>query len=140
MDIITSKIDIHSDAYKQNFEAMDALVKDLQHELKRAREERSKKAMDRLIESGKLTAQKKLDLLLDKNTPFLEIAPLAARDMYDGKVHAAGLRTGIGVVAGWKFTRTNASGIIAPPGGSLLLGMPSSLAAPGARRCGASTS
>ena len=41
-----------------------------------------------------------MELLLDKNTPFLEIAPLAARGMYDGKVHKAGLITGIGVVEG----------------------------------------
>jgi acetyl-CoA carboxylase carboxyltransferase component len=100
MDVIESKIDTHSDEYKKNYEAMEILVQDLQHELKRAREERSKKSLDRLAESGKLPAQKKLDLLLDKNTPFLEIAPLAAKDMYDGKIHGAGLRSGIGVVEG----------------------------------------
>lgn len=100
MDVIASKIDPRSDEYRRNYEAMEALVRDLQHELKRAREERSQKALDRLGQSGKLPAQKKLDLLLDKNTPFLEIAPLAAKDMYDGKVHAAGLRSGIGVVSG----------------------------------------
>jgi acetyl-CoA carboxylase carboxyltransferase component len=100
MDVIESKIDTHSDEYKKNYKAMEVLVQDLQHELKRAREERSQKSLDRLAESGKLPAQKKLDLLLDKNTPFLEIAPLAAKDMYDGKIHGAGLRSGIGVVEG----------------------------------------
>jgi acetyl-CoA carboxylase carboxyltransferase component len=100
MDIIASKIDTKSDEYKQNFEAMEVLLKDLNHELKRAHSERSQKSLDRLAESGKLPAQKKLDLLLDKNTPFLEIGPLAAKDMYDGKIHAAGLRSGIGIVSG----------------------------------------
>ncbi len=100
MDIITSKINTNSDEYRKNFEAMETLVKDLQYELKRARSERSQKSLDRLAQSGKLSAEKKLDLLLDKNTPFLEIAPLAAKDMYDGKIHAAGLRSGIGIVAG----------------------------------------
>lgn len=100
MDVIASKIDLRSDEYRKNYEAMESLVHDLQKELKQAREERSQKALDRLVESGKLPARKKLDLLLDKNTPFLEIAPLAARDMYDGKIHGAGLRSGIGVVSG----------------------------------------
>ncbi|MFO7667735.1 MAG: carboxyl transferase domain-containing protein, partial [Desulfobacterales bacterium] len=100
MHAIESKVDIHSEDYKKNYAAMEALVEDLRREMKRARDERSRKALDRLIESGKLSAQKKLDLLLDKNTPFLEIAPLAGKDMYDGKVHAAGLRAGIGVVSG----------------------------------------
>ncbi|MCU0599176.1 MAG: methylcrotonoyl-CoA carboxylase [Desulfobacterales bacterium] len=100
MDIIETKIDTHSDEYKQNFEAMSILVHDLKMELKKAGFERSQKALNRLVQSGKLSAQKKLDLLLDKNTPFLEIAPLAAKDMYDGKIHAAGLRSGIGIVSG----------------------------------------
>jgi acetyl-CoA carboxylase carboxyltransferase component len=100
MDMIASKIDTRSDEYKRNFESMAALVQDLKQELKKAGTERSQKALDRLVQSGKLSAQKKLDLLLDKNTPFLEIAPLAAKDMYDGKIHAAGLRSGIGIVSG----------------------------------------
>ncbi|MCF8119615.1 MAG: methylcrotonoyl-CoA carboxylase, partial [Deltaproteobacteria bacterium] len=39
-------------------------------------------------------------LLLDRNSPFLEIAPLAAKDLYDKKVHGAGIVAGIGRVAG----------------------------------------
>jgi acetyl-CoA carboxylase carboxyltransferase component len=100
MYIIESKIDTKSDEYKKNYEAMEALVSDLKKELKIAMENRSQKSMDRLIESGKMPALKKLELLLDKNTPFLEIAPLAAKGLYDGKVHKAGVITGIGIVEG----------------------------------------
>ncbi len=98
MYVIDSKIDTNSEEYKKNFAAMETLVDDLKKELKRAMEHRSQKAKDRLKESGKLPAQKKLELLLDKNTPFMEIAPLAAMGMYDGKVHKAGIIAGIGVV------------------------------------------
>ncbi len=100
MDVIETRIDTNSQEYRENYEAMEALVEDLGKELKRARQERSPKAVDRLASQGKLPAGKKLDLLLDRNSPFLEIAPLAARGMYDGKVHAAGLVAGIGVVEG----------------------------------------
>jgi 3-methylcrotonyl-CoA carboxylase beta subunit len=100
MDVIQSKIDTSSDLYKKNYEAMEALVEDLKQEMKRAMEERSEKAKNRLKESGKIPAQRKLDLLLDRNSPFLEIAPLAGKGLYDGKVHKAGLVSGIGVVEG----------------------------------------
>lgn len=100
MNVIQSRIDTSSDLYKQNFAAMEALVDDLKKEMTRALEERSQKARDRLKESGKIPAARKLELLLDRNSPFLEIAPLAAKGLYDGKVHKAGLISGIGVVEG----------------------------------------
>ena len=100
MNVIQSRIDTSSDLYKQNFAAMEALVDDLKKEMTRALEERSQKARDRLKESGKIPAARKLELLLDRNSPFLEISPLAAKGLYDGKVHKAGLISGIGVVEG----------------------------------------
>ena len=100
MDVIESKINVNSDEYKKNYKEMTALVEDLKKELDRSLNERSEKALKRQKESGKLPAQKKLELLLDKNTPFLEIAPLAAKDMYDKKIHKAGVLAGIGVVEG----------------------------------------
>ena len=100
MDIIESRIDTNSADYKKKYEVMESLVTDLKNELKKAREERPQKNVDRLAAQGKMPVRKKLDLLLDRNTPFLEIAPLAARGMYDGKVHAAGLVAGIGIVEG----------------------------------------
>ena len=100
MDVIETRIDTNSDEYKKNYESMESLVAELKEELRIAREERSQKSKDRLASQGKLPIRKKLDLLLDKNTPFLEIAPLAARDMYDGKIYGSGFVSGIGIVSG----------------------------------------
>jgi len=100
MEIIRTAIDKTSDEYKANREAMVELVGKLRDELKKAREERSEKARKRNAELGKLTVQQRLDLLLDRNTPWLELAPLAARGMYGGGVHGAGSRAGIGVIRG----------------------------------------
>ncbi|NOZ02134.1 MAG: methylcrotonoyl-CoA carboxylase [Deltaproteobacteria bacterium] len=100
MNIIESRIDRDSEEYRKNHDAMKALVDDLKAELKRAREDRSEKARKRNAELGKLTVQERLDRLLDPDTPWLEIAPMAARDMYGGRVHGAGSRCGIGVVNG----------------------------------------
>jgi acetyl-CoA carboxylase carboxyltransferase component len=100
MDVIETRIDTRSDEYLKNYEAMESLVVNLKEELRIAREDRSPAARKRLISQGKMPVREKLELLLDRNTPFLEIAPLAARGMYDGKIHGAGLVSGIGVVSG----------------------------------------
>jgi acetyl-CoA carboxylase carboxyltransferase component len=49
---------------------------------------------------GKLTARERIEALLDRDAPWLELSPLAAFGMYDDRVPAAGLITGIGYVAG----------------------------------------
>jgi 3-methylcrotonyl-CoA carboxylase beta subunit len=38
--------------------------------------------------------------LIDAGTPFLELSPLAALGMYDDHIHAAGIITGVGRIAG----------------------------------------
>jgi acetyl-CoA carboxylase carboxyltransferase component len=100
MEIIETNIDTASEEYKENRRIMEALVADLRKELEIARNRRSEKARARMAEQNKLPVRKRLELLLDRNTPFLEIAPLAARNMYDQGVHGAGIVTGIGIVEG----------------------------------------
>jgi acetyl-CoA carboxylase carboxyltransferase component len=100
MNVIETRVDTTSDEYRKNFDAMQALVADLRAELHKARHERPAKDTERVKSQGKLLVRDKLDLLLDRDSPFLELAPLAARGMYDGRVHQAGLAAGIGVVCG----------------------------------------
>jgi len=100
MEVIETRISTASDEYKANYEHMERLVAELKAEMKKAREDRSEKALHRNAELGKLPVRKRLDLLLDRNTPWLEIAPLAAKGLYDGKVHGAGSHAGIGLVQG----------------------------------------
>lgn len=100
MHVIESRIDTQSDAYRKNYEAMAARVAELNTELDRALNDRPDKDLKRLTAAGKLPTPKKLELLLDPNTPFLEIGPLAAKGMYDGKVHKAGTIIGIGLISG----------------------------------------
>jgi acetyl-CoA carboxylase carboxyltransferase component len=100
MEVIETRIDTSTKDYKENYDTMQALVEDLQKELEKAINERSDRARARLKDQNKLPVRKRLELLLDRNTPFLEIAPLAAKDMYDKKVHSAGVVAGIGIVEG----------------------------------------
>jgi acetyl-CoA carboxylase carboxyltransferase component len=100
MEILPTAVDTGSDEYRANFAAMEEKVAELRRELERARSERSERARRRNAELGKLGVQERLDRLLDPGTPWLEIAPLAARGMYEGDVHGAGSRAGIGVIHG----------------------------------------
>ena len=100
MERIETQIDTQSETFVKNRERMTSLVEELKASLKQAREDRSDKARARNAELGKLTVQERLDLLLDPNSPWLEVAPLAAKDMYGGRVHGAGTRAGIGLVNG----------------------------------------
>ncbi len=100
MKVIKSKIDTNSEEFQNNYENMSKLVRELKGELKTAREDRPQKVLDRLQEQGKLGVRKRLELLLDKNTPFLEIGALAARGMYEDNIYGAGNVDGIGKVGG----------------------------------------
>ncbi|RLB21579.1 MAG: methylcrotonoyl-CoA carboxylase, partial [Deltaproteobacteria bacterium] len=100
MEVIQTQIDTNSEEYRRNYQVMESLVARLREELRVAREDRSEKAKARLAQQNKLPVRKRLELLLDPTTPFLEIAPLAARGMYDGRIHGAGVVAGIGVVEG----------------------------------------
>jgi len=55
---------------------------------------------DKAREQGKLPVRERVDLLLDRGTPFLEIGALAASGMYDDAAPGAGMVTGIGRVSG----------------------------------------
>ncbi|MGK2897499.1 MAG: carboxyl transferase domain-containing protein [Burkholderiaceae bacterium] len=49
---------------------------------------------------GKLLARERIDFAVDDGTAFLELSPLAAWGQYGNEVPAAGIVTGIGIVAG----------------------------------------
>ncbi|MGH7483418.1 MAG: acyl-CoA carboxylase subunit beta [Longimicrobiales bacterium] len=57
------------------------------------------KRVERQHEQGKLTARERIALLVDAGTDFLEIGLFVAHDRYDGQAPAAGVVTGLGVVA-----------------------------------------
>lgn len=58
------------------------------------------RAIKRHTSSGKLLVRERINLLLDTNSAFLELSPLAANGMYDGSIKSAGVITGIGKIHG----------------------------------------
>ncbi len=58
------------------------------------------RSRDRHLAKGKLLPRQRIQALLDAGSPFLEIAPLAAHQVYDETVPAAGVIAGLGKVSG----------------------------------------
>jgi len=56
--------------------------------------------IERQHRQGKLTARERVDLLLDPDTPSVEIGLLVAHDLYEGQAPGAGVVTTVGTVEG----------------------------------------
>ena len=100
MPVITSSIDCASNEFRANRAAMQALIAELEHKRAEAAEGGALRARERHLARGKLLPRERVMGLLDPGAPFLELSPLAAYGMYDDAIHAAGIITGIGRVAG----------------------------------------
>ena len=79
---------------------MQALVDNYRTRLDRVRQGGGEKYLARHREQGKLPVRERIDRLIDPGSPFLELSPLAAWDMYDGEAPSAGVVTGIARVSG----------------------------------------
>jgi 3-methylcrotonyl-CoA carboxylase beta subunit len=99
MDRLVSSVDPRSEAFRRNVTRTEGLVAELRERRARAAEGGGAEAQARHRALGKLTVRERLQRLLDPGTPFLELSPLAAWDVYDGDAPGAGLVTGVGRVA-----------------------------------------
>ena len=100
MPVLTSQLDPRSTEFTDNATYHRTLVEELNRRLARAADGGGDKARNKHTERGKLLARDRITALLDPGSPCLEIAPLAAEDMYDGAAPAAGMVCGIGRVQG----------------------------------------
>ena len=100
MAILTSNVDPRSEAFRANAAVYDGLLSTLRERYDWALAGGGEKMMQRHRERGKIPARDRIDLLVDPLSPFLELSPLAAWGLYDNKVPAAGLVTGIGTIRG----------------------------------------
>ena len=100
MQIIPSHINTQSDDYKANYEHNCKLVETLHERQAKVRAGGSERARKRHLDRGKLLPRERVELLLDPDTPFLELSSLAAWDMYDNETPGSGIITGIGTVNG----------------------------------------
>ncbi len=100
MEPLETHLDITSDEFKSNRERIQGLVDDLNRRLAASRQGGGEKYVARHREQGKVPPRERIAALLDPDTPFLELSPLAASGMYDDEAPAAGMITGVGRVHG----------------------------------------
>lgn len=88
--------------FNKNEDNMRLMVADLRHKKEQAYLGGGKKSIEKHKAKGKLTARERIDLLLDENTPQLEIGTLAGDDMYKeyGGCPSGGVVVKIGYVKG----------------------------------------
>ncbi|MDH6140014.1 acetyl-CoA carboxylase carboxyltransferase component [Kitasatospora sp. GP30] len=98
MTVLASRLDPTGADYHAHRTAMLAKLADLDAEHAKALAGGGPKYVERHRKRGKLPARERIELLLDEDSPFLELSPLAAwgSEFPVG----AGLVTGIGTVAG----------------------------------------
>ena len=100
MAVLRSTIDSKSPDFARNADAMRRTVEDLRGRLAKATRGGSDEARVRHTKRGKLLVRDRINALLESGSPFLELSPLAACDMYGGDVASAGIVTGVGQVSG----------------------------------------
>jgi len=100
MDVLSSTVKTDTPEFVANAERMRALVAELRSRHDRVRAGGGPKYLERHRQLGKLPARDRIAQLVDAGTPFLELSPLAAWDLYDGDAPSAGIVTGIGRVSG----------------------------------------
>ncbi|XP_006456827.1 hypothetical protein AGABI2DRAFT_211987 [Agaricus bisporus var. bisporus H97] len=99
--VLPSLVSTASPEFQARSMAMDELVRDLEEKMNRAREGGGLKAAERMRNKGKKLPRERLNLLLDPDSPFLELSTLAAHEVYPGEViPGAGIITGIGRISG----------------------------------------
>jgi len=105
MAVLASRLNPRSEEFRAQAAAMRELVDDLHAKLAQIAQGGDEEARAKHAGRGKLLPRERVEMLLDPDTPFLEIAPLAAFGMYrekDGRDAApcAGIIAGVGRVAG----------------------------------------
>ncbi len=100
MSQIHSRLDTTSADFAANREAMQALVADLNARLAEIAQGGGAANNARHQGRGKLLPRERINQLLDPGSPFLELSALAAWQVYEEPVPAAGIITGLGQIAG----------------------------------------
>ena len=97
---IISKINVRSADFIENAAHMQTQVDDLKEKLASIAQGGGEHSRTRHLSRGKLLPRDRVYALLDASSPFLELSPLAAYEVYQETIAAAGIITGIGRVGG----------------------------------------
>ena len=103
MPVLLSRLDTRSESFKANAAAMEQKLAEVRR-LEQAVRENSASKKDRFAERGQLLPRERVERLLDRGQPFIELSTLAGYRMHDDdggrNIMGGGTIAGIGVVSG----------------------------------------
>ncbi len=100
MKTFKTQINKNTPHYQENYTKMMTLVEKLEGHLLESRYEGEPKHLERARKRGKLFARERIELLLDPDSPFLELLPLSGMGRKDGFGAGGTNVSGIGLVSG----------------------------------------
>jgi acyl-CoA carboxylase subunit beta len=95
---LSTTVDVRDATYVANRAAMLAALAEIEALQARVVAGGGERQVVRLRQRGKLLPRERIDLLVDRDSPFLELSPLAGHDTDDPL--GGGIVTGIGVISG----------------------------------------
>jgi acetyl-CoA carboxylase carboxyltransferase component len=96
--VLTSHVDLDGETYRANRAAQLALLDELGQQVEQAIAGGGERYQQRHRDRGRLLARERIELLVDPDSPFLELSALAAWGT--GFTVGASIVTGIGVISG----------------------------------------
>ncbi len=99
---IESSLQVGSEDFVANSEAMQGCIDEFRA-VEQKVVDKEKEAKEKFVAKGKLLPRERLNLLLDRGAPFLEVSSLAGYKMHDdkdGSMAGGGIIAGIGYVSG----------------------------------------
>lgn len=100
MEKLKTKIKVTSVEFRQRSELYKSFVLQFRKTLKEVMIKRDVDALKKYISRKKLLVRDRINLLIDENSPFLELSALAALDKYNNDFPSAGIVSGIGIIHG----------------------------------------
>ena len=100
MAILKSSVNKNSQDYKSNYNYNKEIASDLENIKNKIHEMGPRSKVEKHKAKGKLTVRKRIDLLKDEESFFIEFSELAAYKVYDDYIPAAGIITGMITILG----------------------------------------
>ncbi len=100
MSTLISKLNPRDAQFQSYAQTMRAQVEDLKVQTEKVMAGGGEAARAKHLSRGKLLPRDRVAGLLDPGSPFLELSPMAAHDMYNNDAPGAGVITGVGRING----------------------------------------
>ncbi len=100
MKHINKQLEISPEEFRLNSSAFKDILHELRSKISEVNLGGGSVAVERHKKRSKLLARERIELLIDRNTPFLELSALAAYDQHHNLFPSAGIVTGIGIIHG----------------------------------------